>query len=275
MKNQQHILIEGVTYDADKGDFVFDFSNDAQTRNVSIRQNIHQINAFGRCYYYSYEFAPDVDSSLRTQFIKHIKFEENFQRSEDFSLLLNNAIGALDQNVNLPTFKAFVYPKSLSEINRRLMANIARISSPDIIEMEMLKELPQNIQFDYDRFQVEVLDSKLPNGQPRFAPAAQQETLRSINEIMEAIHQKDYFSIARDVKKSKYRNYIKNFYKYPNKSQEQQYQLLTNSNVLLFDDIVTSGTTIYHLLNCLRCINDSNNIVIYSLIGNNKVADIV
>lgn len=275
MKNQQNILIEGVTYDANKGNFVFVFSNDEINDSVSLRQSIHQINAFGRCYYYSYEFDPDVDSSIRTQFIKHIKFEENFQQSKDFSLLLNNAIGALDQNVNLTTFKAFVYPKSLSEINRRLMANIARISSPDIIEMEMVKELPQNIQFDYDRFQVEVLDSKLPNGQLRFAPAAQQETLCSIKEIMDAIHQKDYFSIARDVKKSKYRNYIKNFYKFPNKTQEHQYQFLTNSNVLLFDDIVTSGTTIYHLLNCLRCINDSNNIIIYSLIGNNKVADIV
>ena len=55
---------------------------------------------------------------------------------------------------------------------------------------------------------------------------------------------------------------------------ESIYRSIINSNVLLFDDIVTTGTTIYHLLNCLRCVNDSNNIAIYSLIGNDKVKDL-
>ena len=56
-------------------------------------------------------------------------------------------------------------------------------------------------------------------------------------------------------------------YKFPNEEIKEQFKALTNANIILVDDIVTSGTTIYHLLNTLRCINDSNNIVVFSLIG--------
>lgn len=97
--------------------------------------------------------------------------------------------------------------------------------------------------------------------------AHKQEALFKINELMKNIHNKDYFSIARDVKKCKYRQYISNYYKFPNEEIREKFKALTNANIILVDDIVTSGTTIYHLLNTLRCINDSNNIVVFSLIG--------
>ena len=85
--------------------------------------------------------------------------------------------------------------------------------------------------------------------------------------MMESIHNSDYFSIARDTKKNRYRQYISNYYKFKDEKTKQIYNTLTNSNVLVIDDIVTSGTTIYHLLNTLRSLNDTNNIVIFSLLG--------
>ncbi|MCQ2295773.1 MAG: hypothetical protein MJZ45_00055 [Bacteroidales bacterium] len=273
--NERKPIVQGVTYDSLKGEFLFDVQDGCDTAKLSARQEIHHINAFGRCYYYSYEFFSDVDSSLRTQFIHKIKFEEEFAASSDFQLFMGNAVNTLDQEVCLPTFKAFVYPQSMSSINRRLMSNFARLSSPDIIELELVKTLPQHIEFDYDRFQVEILDDVLPNGCPRYSEAAKEQVLSTIRSIMDDIHRSDYFSIARDIKKSKYRNYVRNFYHFNDPAKEQLYRTISNSNVLLFDDIVTSGTTIYHLLNCLRCINDSNNIIVYSLIGNQKVADII
>lgn len=44
---------------------------------------------------------------------------------------------------------------------------------------------------------------------------------------------------------------------------------LENSNVLIVDDIATSGTTISHLLKTIRSLNDKNNITVFSLLGKN------
>lgn len=273
-KENHHIVVESVLYDKEKGTFTFDFGSNNHSNKVELLPETHKIDAFGRCFYYSYEFSPDLDSSIRTQFIRHIKFEEDFSNSDDFKCFINNAVNSLDKEICLPLFKAFIYPKSMSELNRKLLSSLSRLSSPDVIEIEMIKELPQNILFDYERYHVEVLDALQPDGRPRFTEQAKNEAISIINEIMDDIHKKDYFSIARDVKKARYRNYIKNFYKFENEQFESIYRKISNSNVLLFDDIVTTGTTIYHLLNCLRCVNDSNNIAIYSLIGNDKVKDL-
>lgn len=89
--------------------------------------------------------------------------------------------------------------------------------------------------------------------------------------MIDNIHKLDYFSIARDVKKNKYRRYIQNYYKFHDEETKDVFMRITNTNVLVIDDIVTSGTTIFHLLKSLRCVNDNNKITIFSLIGKNNI----
>jgi hypoxanthine phosphoribosyltransferase len=86
---------------------------------------------------------------------------------------------------------------------------------------------------------------------------------------MSNIHKSDYFSIARDIKKTKYRPYIKNYYKFKDEKDKELFKRLENSNVLIVDDIATSGTTISHLLKTIRSLNDKNNITVFSLLGKN------
>jgi predicted amidophosphoribosyltransferase len=87
--------------------------------------------------------------------------------------------------------------------------------------------------------------------------------------MIDSIHNLEYFSIARDVKKTKYRQYIRKYYTFKDENDRQLFETIQNTNILIIDDIVTSGTTISHLLKCLRSVNDTNNIVIFSLIGKN------
>lgn len=61
-------------------------------------------------------------------------------------------------------------------------------------------------------------------------------------------------------------DYIRNYYTFKDENDKKLYEAILNTNVLIVDDIVTSGSTLSHLLNCLRSVNDTNNIVIFSLI---------
>ena len=157
----------------------------------------------------------------------------------------------------------------MSEINRDMLKYLNRFASPDIVSMEMIKELPSKIEFDYNRFTIEVLNSKLPNGRNRYTSQQKEVVIKNIQTMMKSIHNLDYFSIARDVNKTKYRQYIRNYYIFKDENDKRLFESIQNTHILIIDDIVTSGTTISHLLKCLRSVNDSNNIVIFSLIGKN------
>lgn len=56
----------GVTFDEKEKKFVFDFEHDGAGDDVSLTCGGYQVEAFGRCFYYGYEFSPQVDASVRS-----------------------------------------------------------------------------------------------------------------------------------------------------------------------------------------------------------------
>ena len=87
--------------------------------------------------------------------------------------------------------------------------------------------------------------------------------------MMELIHQKEYFTIAKDVKKSKLRPYIMNFLSFKNDKDKELYSSIRKQNILVVDDVTTSGSTLSEILRTLRIVNEDNKITIFSLIGRN------
>ena len=69
----------GVTYDNEKQMFVFDFEHDGKEDIVNLTGDGYQVEAFGKCFYYGYEFSDQVDSNVRSAFIKYVKFNDNLQ----------------------------------------------------------------------------------------------------------------------------------------------------------------------------------------------------
>lgn len=262
-------LIEGVRYNKENDMFIFNFSDDDVNNIIKLRNVGYESTIYNHLYYFGYEFDSNIESSLRSRFIKSIKFPDNSISNDDKTVFIKNAIISLDSFINLMNYDILVFPQSMSELTRDLIKYLSKINRPKFVSIELIKELPYNIEFDYDMFSNEILNSKTANGKPRYTEAQKKQVLSNIESMMDNIHKSDYFSIARNIKKSKYRPYISNFYKFKNKDDEELYKQLNNGNVLIVDDIVTSGSTILLLLKTLRIINNSNNITIFSLLGKN------
>lgn len=271
---KSHIISEGVQYDTTTNTFTFDFEHDNETDIIKLERIGYSVEGFGNCYHFGYAFADDVDSKVRSEFIRQVKFPESFDNQNDLSLFISKAAGYLNTAITLPRYNVIVYPQSVSELNRKMMSVITRLTTATYIEIELVKNLPAQIEFDYDRYKVEVLDSTI-NGKPRYTPAQKEEAMSNIDKMMQDIHNLDYFSIARNVKKAKLRPFIRNFYKFKDAEAEKVYKELMSNNVILIDDVVTSGTTILNMLNTLRFVNDTNSIVVFSLIGNKNLNNIV
>ena len=194
------VLNEGVRYDDNSDMFIFDFENDNETDLIQLKKVGYKVTTFNHCYYYAYEFTENVDSASRTSFIHSIKFPDGRITEQDKNTFIVNAVNKLDSDISLPSYKLIVYPESMSELNRDMLGYLNRFASPEIVNMELVKSLPSRIEFDYNRFKVEVLDAKLPNGRGRYTEQQKQVVLSNLRTMMEEIHNLEFLSIARNVK---------------------------------------------------------------------------
>lgn len=257
----------GVTFDETAQQFVFDFEHDGADDIVSLTGDGYQVEAFGRCFYYGYEFSDQVDSVTRTAFIKHVKFSQNLQEDPDLTQFIKKAVDNLNRKINLYDYDLVVMPESSSRVNQYMLRYIYRFAQPMLREMELVKALPASISFDMDAFEKQYFDDVLENGRPRYTEAQKEEVRKSIVNMLELIHQKDYFTIAKDVKKNRWRPYITHFLKFSNAADEELCRKIRQQNVLVIDDVTTSGSTLNEVLRALRILNEDNDISIFSLIG--------
>lgn len=133
--------------------------------------------------------------------------------------------------------------------------------------MELVKSLPEHIEFDMDAYEKQYLNDRLEDGRPRYTEAAKEDVRRSIGEMMDLIHQKDYFTIAKDVRKSRMRPYITNFLRFRSAEDKALCESLHQQNILVIDDVTTSGSTLGEILRALRVLSSDNQITVFSLLG--------
>lgn len=258
----------GITYSDDDKRFVFDFGHDGATDIISLLPNGYQVEAFGKCFYYGYEFADDVSGSVRSAFINQLKFPAvPLAENPELTGFIQKAINDLNARINLYNYDLVVMPQSTSPVNKYMLRYIYRFAQPYLHYMELVKSLPENISFDMDGYEKQYLDDVLENGRPRYTESQKADVRASISEMLDLIHKKDYFTIAKDVRKSRMRPYITNFLQFRNEEERRLCSEIRRQNILVVDDIATSGSTLNEILRSLRILNEDNTISIFSLIG--------
>ena len=171
---------------------MFDFEHDGVEDIVSLTGDGYQVEAFGRCFYYGYEFSEQVDGNVRTAFLKHVKFTENLQDNPYLTQFIKKAVDNLNRRINLYDYDLVVMPESSSKVNQYMLRYIYRFAQPTLV------------------------------------------------------YGKELFA---------------------NKEDEDLCTSIRKQNVLVIDDVTTSGSTLNEILRTLRILNEDNEITIFSLIG--------
>lgn len=185
----------GVTFNNDEQRFVFDFEHDGTEDIVSLTGDGYQVEAFGKCFYYGYEFAEQVDGNVRSAFIKYVKFTENLQNNPDLTQFIKKAIDQLNRRINLYDYNLVIMPESSSKVNQYMLRYIYRFAQPMLRNMEEVKSLSAT------------------------------------------------------------------------KEDRELCATIRKQNILLMDDVTTSGSTLNEILRTLRILNEDNEITVFSLIG--------
>ena len=181
------------------GRFVFDFAHDDKNDIITLTGNGYEIMAFGKCFYYAYEFSDEVAGSVRSEFIKYLKFTGDLKHNPDLTDFIKFAVDNLHKKINLYNYDLVVIPESSSDVNDYMLRYIYRFAQPNLQEMQLIKNLPQSRE--------------------------------------------------------------------KSKEDEELCSMIRNQNVLIIDDVTTSGSTLNEILRTLRILNEDNDITIFSLIG--------
>ena len=152
-----------------------------------------------------------------------------------------------------------VYPVSgRSQLVKKMLMSIYENTSHETerFSFEVVKKTPIEISFDWKAFDMIYRDNQ-----------NYQAMVKHVNEkILPLIKKLDYFSLAKSVK-PKYRPFIKNYLGFPDISKLEEFSKLNGKNILIVDDINTSGSTLNEILRILNAVNNRCNIYIYTLIG--------
>ncbi len=213
-----------------------------------------------KCYTFGYRFNDNASSKQRTQFIQSLKQIGNTPLNDSqLEQFIERPLTYIEDLVNLYKIECLVYPRSQrSPLVSKMIKCINNMTSHNMegATFELVKSAPVDIEFDFKSFERDFGDSQ-----------GYKQMLKYIDStLMPKIATLDYFSLAHNVK-SKYRPYIKGFFKFDNEEDFEKFSKLQGSNILIIDDINTTGSTLNEILRKLGEINNNCNFYIYTLIG--------
>jgi hypothetical protein len=271
-----NILNEGISYINDVFEFDFVSNNEdniIQFKNLPLEPVKFRDNAITRnTYYFGYEFLNNdkASSKIRSKFFHELKFNDKFTSTENKQKFVTEAINRLDNEINIYDFDIIVYPQSRSSLNQYMVKIISNVTNMELNTYEFVKKLPSEIKFDYEKF-TEIELNSIANGRPRYTEAQKKQQIEKIEKIIKDINKSNYFSIAELVKTNKYKINFKPYFKTPRKYGKDTKVLINAKNILLLDDVTTTGATLLQCLRSLRTLNTDANIVLFTLVGKKDI----
>lgn len=251
------IKISGVLFK--NNEFKFNFFNDSDQdiiRLASYKLNCTKFR--NNVYWFGYRFEENVSSSQRAAFINYIKGLSGNISEKDLRQFIELPLFSLKKQFSTYNIDCFVYPRSQrSQLVNKMIEIIAECTLHiPRINFELVKNAPTEIMFDWYAF------DSIYKGQQGYK---QMEEYIN-NNILPKIKELDYFSLAKNVK-PKYRPFITNYLDFPDIEKLEQFKRLKGNNILIVDDVNTSGSTLNEILRILNKVNQDCNIFIYTLIG--------
>lgn len=260
----KRIINSGIYFDGKDEVYRFEYDRNDYRDIVSlIEPQLYESTYKNEIYWFGYQFNDNVSSKVRSKFIKDVKGIGNNNFTDDqLQKFIERPLYALHKKINIYTIDSFVYPVSnRSPLVSKMIKVIRDYTSHDVdrVSFEFVKSAPIDIQFDWESFDA---DYKNIDDSQRYSQMKDYVE----NNLLPAIHDLDYFSIAQCVK-SKYRPYIKDYLNFKSDEDIEKFSKLQGSKILVLDDINTTGSTLNEILRILNKVNNDCEIYIFTLIG--------
>lgn len=252
-------LYEGVSIDS-KGNVVFNFDKDNNNDIISLDSDVSgQFEEDNIRYIYGYKYNQNATNQQKKIFRDYIKLGK---RTTDIEEFIEKAIIKLDVIQKLKSFGALVsiksssYPSIISIIGNYLHSYM----NPPFLTFELVKQTYNDVTFNTD-----IAFKALVKAGWNIVDA--EDEVNFINNKFNNLKEEgELFQIKRFIP-SEIRKGFSNFLKFKNDRQKQTYEKLQGVDVLIYDDFLTSGSTVKEVIRYLNAINPDNTLTVFVLIN--------
>lgn len=244
----------------DKGHLQINTNKDKMYRDVVLyNQNTSGVTVIdGVTIIYGYQYNPKCETPRLQQFREQLKHPQSINYLDEF---VETGILRMSEQVSLDNFKVVVRvkPTRMPTVLDTMQLYIDMHSNSEFITFQLLKDTYDNVSFDYDRA-VDAL---------RRRKYDEDSIAMIINRIKTVFEEHkgslDLFEMKRFLPTS-IRKYFTHFLKFGTPEEAKAYKSLQGVNVLMYDDLLTSGATLVEAKRYLTAINPSNTLTCYVLI---------
>lgn len=252
-------LYEGVSIDIE-GNVNFNFEKDSSNDIINLDSDVSgQFTEEDIRYVYGYKYSQNATKQQKKIFRDYIK---SGKRTADVEEFVEKAIIKLDIVQKLDSFGALVsikpssYPSIISIIGNYLHSYM----NPPFLTFELVKQTYNDVIFDTNI----AFKSLIEAG---WDTVSAEDEVNFINNKFNILKQEGtLFQIKRFIP-SEIRKGFSNFLKFKNERQKQTYENLQGVDVLIYDDFLTSGSTVKEIIKYLKSINPNNTLTVFVLIN--------
>jgi hypoxanthine phosphoribosyltransferase len=272
----------GIEYNQRKDVFEFNFTSNSKECLVEFVDLplepvlLDDVEGMSNVYYFGYEFLNNdyASSKIRSKFLHELRFNDNFTTQENKELFIKTALSKLKKalNITINDIGIIIYPKSRSSLNDYILKLFYALTNSKAKSFEVIKKLPQHVQFNWEEFRNNELESFV-HGRSRYTEIQKQQQIEKISKLMDEIHSLEYFSIAENVRTNKYKSYFADFFYFDSPEMQRHFCEVQEKDdkILILDDISTTGATLKEIIKIVRFFNKKSDIILFTLIGKKSI----
>lgn len=247
------------------GQLKFDWaSDDVNTDVVLLRNSVSgQYEKDGIQYVYAYQYNPSSTKQDQNQFRKFLKdLDPNkglfIADVDDF---VEAGVLALDAYHDLNEFDVTICtrskkPLSITRVMHQFFTEYCRNLQ---ISFELLKQTYEHVEFDVSRAAAALRQAGLAEAD------IQDEIDFTLSKFNQLKASGELFEMKRFVPRE-IRAGFTNFLKFQTDEEAQIYSSLQGVEVLIYDDFLTSGSTVEEIIRYLKSFNESNKLTVFVLV---------
>ena len=244
-------ITDGVSYNEDTDDYNFNFDiDDAEDiihlTNRSYNNRISKTG--GLQYFLTYRAGEKYIKGQKDVFLRKLKSKQ--LDDVDYEKLISLGIKYFDDYVDISKFDVIITPKSSSGLLRDMIDEIEKYTNNNVIIIDNLfvKNSIENIKKEVDKLQF-----------------TKKTTQTSFNKQFDNATSSGVFKM-KDIKFMPFRRLIKNFLVLSDDVEVELVKTISNSRVLVVDDIMSTNTTMLEMSRIIKELNPDE-IFGYVLIG--------
>lgn len=262
-KPPQYDIYAGVVV-KNSGTIKFNFkSDDYENDIIHIYNDVSsEFNEDNVRYIYAYTYtdnALESDKRIFRKFIKDLdKSKSNYM--DKINEFIDIGVLRIEKYCSFKDFGAVVHIQSKrNSLVNAIGSYIDEYVEGDHISFELVKRTYNDVQFDENKAR-EALTAR------RYSKDRIDEMISKLKSSFDELKQSGKLFEMKNFLPREIRSGFLNFLKFKNDEERETYLSLQGINVLIYDDFLTSGTTIKEIIRCLRSIHNKNTLTVFVLL---------